>query len=117
MSENDVRRLAMVRVIHTVIYLVMAFSTFALLFAGITGASGLWLWVVIALLGTETVVFVGSGLKCPLTALAVRYGAEKGNVFDMLLPERETRYAFRFFGSVMVIGFLLLAARWTAKIG
>ncbi|MDO8736783.1 MAG: hypothetical protein Q7K29_06840 [Thermoleophilia bacterium] len=115
MPDNS-QRLALVRVIHTVVYIVMALSTFVLLYAGVTGSKGPWLWIVISLLGIETVVFMGSGMKCPLTALAVRYGAEKGHVFDMFLPERVTRYTFRFFGSVMVIGLLLLAARWAAII-
>ena len=45
-------------------------------------------------------------------AEAVRYGAETGHVGDTLFPERCTRYTFRFFGTIMAIGLLLLAARW-----
>ena len=55
---------------------VMAISTFALLYAGITGARGVWLWVVLVLLGIEVVVFANNGMKCPLTAVAVKYGAK-----------------------------------------
>jgi hypothetical protein len=109
---SDPLRLAFVRGIHTAIYLVMATSTFVLVFAGITGAHGWWLWAALVLLGVEVVVFVGSGMKCPLTALAVRYGAQKGYAFDTFLPERVTRYTFQFFTSVMVVGLVLLALRW-----
>jgi hypothetical protein len=109
---TDARRLALVRFVHTAIYLVMAVSTLALLYAGITGIYGGWLWVVLVLLGVEAVVFIGNGMKCPLTALAVRYGAETGHVFDTFLPERLTRYTFRVFGSLMVLGLILLAGRW-----
>ena len=56
--------------------------------------------------------FTGNGFKCPFTALAVRYGARTGHVFDSFLPERLTRYTFWFFGSLMAAGLLLLAARW-----
>ena len=56
-------------------------------------------------------------MKCPLTALAVKYGAKTGHVFDTFLPERLTRYTFRFFGTVMVIGLLLLVARWLGVLG
>ena len=69
-----------------------------------------------ALLGVEIVVFAGSGMKCPLTALAVRYGAETGHVFDTFLPERFTRHTFRVFGTVMSVGLLLLALRWLGLI-
>ncbi len=114
---NNAQRLALVRAVHTAIYIVMAASTFLLLYAGITGAEGVWLRAALALLGIETIVFVGSGMKCPLTAVAVKYGARTGHVFDTFLPERFTRYTFRFFGTVMVIGLLLLAARWLGILG
>ncbi len=115
MTNNQM--LALIRTIHTVIYLVMAVSTFVLLYAGVTGVQGSWLWIVILLLVVETVVYLGNGMRCPLTALAVRYGAEKGYVFDTFLPERATRYTFNFFGTVMVIGLGLLLLRWFGILG
>jgi len=114
---SDAHRLAIVRWVHTAIYLVMAASTFVLLYAGVTGARGAWLWIAGGLLGVEVVVFVGNGMKCPLTAVAVRYGAETGHVGDTFLPERFTRLTFRFFGSVMAAGVLLLASRGVGIIG
>ncbi|WP_029042302.1 hypothetical protein [Cucumibacter marinus] len=113
---TDAHRLAAVRFVHTAIYVVMAISTFVLLYAGVTGSSGTWLWVALGLLAIETVVFLGNGMRCPLTALAERYGAEDGRVFDTFLPERVTRYTFRFFGTIMVAGLLLLVARWAGLI-
>lgn len=106
------KQLRFIRAIHTAIYLVMATSTFALVYAGVTGTQGVWLWVALILLAVETIVYLGNGMRCPLTALAVRYGAEKGYVFDTFLPERATQYTFNFFGTVMVIGLLLLVLRW-----
>jgi hypothetical protein len=66
--------------------------------------------VALGLLGIEVVVFAGNGMKCPLTTLAVKYGAKSGH--DTVLPERVTRHTFRFFGTVMAVGLLLLGARW-----
>lgn len=114
---TDRQRLALVRGVHTAIYLVMAASTFVLVYAGVTGAAGIWLWITLALLSIETVVFVGNGMRCPLTALAVRYGAKKGYAFDTFLPERATRYTFNFFGTVMVVGLGLLILRWIGVFG
>lgn len=104
--------LALIRLTHTAIYLVMASSTLLLVYAGLSGASGWWLWVVLALLAIESIVFAGNGFRCPLTGLAVEYGAEKGYAFDTFLPERVTRYTFRVFGSLMALGVILMAARW-----
>ena len=114
---NKSRALAIVRWTHTIIYLVMVASIAVLLYAGISGYSGVWLWISLSLLAVESIVFVGNGLRCPLTALAVRYGAEKGYAFDTLLPERVTRYTFRVFGTLMVVGLLLMVLRWTGVIG
>ncbi len=113
---TDGQRLTLVRGVHTTIYLVMAVSTFVLLYDGVTGAQGLLLWVVLVLLGIEVIVFVGNGMKCPLTALAVKYGAKTGHVFDTFLPERVTRNTFWFFGTIMGIGLLLLVLRWLGVI-
>jgi len=114
---NDGRALLIVRWIHTLIYIVMVASIGVLLYAGISGYSGLWLWISLGLLAFETGVFIGNGMKCPLTALAVRYGAEKGFAFDTLLPEGFTRYTFRVFGTLMIAGLILLVLRWTGALG
>jgi hypothetical protein len=115
MTDNQL--LSLIRAIHTAIYLVMAVSTFVLVYAGITGTQGIWLWIALALLGVEVIVYVGNGMQCPLTPLAVRYGAEKGYAFDTFLPERATRYTFNFFGTVMVVGLVLLILRWVGVLG
>ena len=108
---NDAQRLATIRSIHTAIYITMATSTLVILYAGITGAQGTWLWAALTLMGMEVAVFASNGLKCPLTTLAVKYGAKTGHVFDTFLPERFTRYTFRFFGSLLFVGLLLSALR------
>ncbi|MDQ0462694.1 hypothetical protein QO010_000442 [Caulobacter ginsengisoli] len=105
---TDAQRLILVRALHTAIYLVMASSVFIVLLAGITGVHGPWLWIAGALVGVECVVFIASGLKCPLTAVAARYGA---GVSDTFLPERFTRHTFRIFTPLIVLGVLLVAAR------
>ena len=108
--------LQLIRTVHTAIYIVMASSTLLLVYAGVTGAMGWWLWWALGLLAIETLVFVGFGFNCPLTGLAVEYGATTGHVFDTFLPERATRYTFRFFGTLMALGLLLLGLRWLGLI-
>lgn len=109
---TDGQRLAIVRAVHTAIYVVMASACLVLLYAGITGARGPWLWAALALVGLECVVFIGSGMKCPLTAVAVKYGATPQAGFDTFFPERCTRHTLRVFGPMIVIAIGLLAARW-----
>lgn len=103
--------LTLVRAVHTVIYVVVATSTFVVLYAGITGATGAWLWLAAALVGVESAVFLANGLKCPLTAVATKYGADEGA--DTFLPERITRYTVQVFGPLILIAAALVAARWS----
>lgn len=110
MTDRD--RLQIVRGLHTAIYLMMSSACFAVLYAGISGCSGLWLTVALVLVAVETVVFVGSGMKCPLTAIAVRYGATRDGAYDTLFPEACTRYTLTVFGPLIILGLGLNAARW-----
>ncbi|ODT51216.1 hypothetical protein [Devosia sp. 63-57] len=114
---TDASKLAAVRLVHTIIYVAMALSTFALVYAGLSGNMGPWLMVPLTLLAIEVVVFVGNGFKCPLTALAVRYGAVRGYAFDTYFPESVMRHTFWFFTSLMVLGLVLLGLRWAGLIG
>ena len=114
---TNAQALKLVRGIHTAIYMTMVAAIVVLLFAGVTGWEGAWLWVSLGLLAAEIIVFLGNGMRCPLTALAVRYGAEKGYTFDTFLPEKVTRHTFRFFGSLMVFGLALMCLRWAGVLG
>lgn len=110
---TDSQRLFIVRALHSAIYLVMAVASLVVLYAGLTGAQGPRLWIALALVFLESLVFVGFGFKCPLTAVAMRYGASRdGAAFDTFLPDRVTRHTFRVFGPIIAVGFLLLALRW-----
>lgn len=109
---TDAQSLTLVRAAHTAIYVVMAASALVVFYAGVTGAHGVWLWVAGGLVAIESLVFAANGLKCPLTAIAVKYGATKDGAYDTFFPERITRHTFTVFGPLIVLGFALLAGRW-----
>lgn len=88
----------------------MAGSIFALFYAGLSGAYGPWLWLALVLTTIEVIVFAGSGMRCPLTAVATRHGAKPGH--DTFFPEAMTRHTLAFFGPLLAISLLLLAIRW-----
>jgi len=105
------QRLTLVRAVHTAIYVVMVAAIVIVLFAGVTGARGPWLWAAAGLLLIESVVFAASGLKCPLTAVVARY-SDGVAMSDTFFPERFTRHTFAIFAPLMLLGFGLLAVRW-----
>ena len=89
-------RLTFVRAVHTAIFIATASAVFVVLYAGITGASGVWPWVALGMVGVESLVFAANGWQCPLTAIAAKY--EPG-IPETFLPARLTRYTFRSSGS------------------
>lgn len=108
---SDAQILFLIRAVHTTIYIILAIAVVFLLVSAIFGYFGPLLLIALIVTGIEVIIFVASGMRCPLTGLAKKYGAEKGYVFDTFLPESITRYTFRFFGLLLVIGLLLLALR------
>lgn len=94
-----------VRGTHTAIYLTMAVSTVFILYCGITRISPPILPYAVALMVFEGVIFFGNGMKCPMTNMAVKYGAETGHVGDTFLPVKWTKYTFRVFGNNASCGF------------
>jgi hypothetical protein len=89
----------------------MATATFLVLYSGITGYRGIYLNGALLLVTIEGVVFLGNGMRCPLTGVAQHYGAEKGYVFDAFIPESVAKHTFRFFGSLLAVGLLLIVLR------
>ena len=104
-------RLTLVRFVHTAIYAIMVLAIFAVLFAGVTGRHGPWLWVALGLVIAESLVFLASGMKCPLTAVAVKYGATPSGAYDTFMPERLTRHTLTVFGPLLLLGVGLVALR------
>jgi hypothetical protein len=105
-------KLAVVRILHTIIYLIMASATLYVFYCGLAGSRNRLLAVAVTLVAFEGLVFLGNGMRCPLTDLAQKYGDPTGHVGDTFFPEGCTRYTFRAFGSLYLIGLALIAAEY-----
>ena len=103
--------LASIRLVHTLIYVVMAGAVFYMLYCGLADRIGVGTYLALALVVGECVVFVGNGMKCPLTTMAKAHGAEKGYVFDAFIPERLTRFTVPTFGSLFALALAILLYR------
>ena len=105
---TNAQKLTLVRVAHAAVFIVMTISTVAVLYAGVTGARGPWLGVALFMLAGEVVVFVGNGMRCPLTTWAVNYGAESGHVFDVFAPNWLMQALFRTETVLALLGIALI---------
>lgn len=102
------QKIIIIKLVHTIIYIVMVAAIFYILYAGFTKTYDLLLYISLALLVIETVVYFGNGKVCPFTDLAQKYGDKKGYVGDLFMPKSIADKTFYIFGSLFLLGILLL---------
>lgn len=112
----ETRRLVAIKVVHTVVWAFFVASIVAI-------PVGAWIrrfdWAVLcaAIVMVEVLVLAFNQLRCPLTAVAARYTADRRANFDIYLPEWLARRNKEIFGSLFVAGLLFAWARWMGWLG
>ena len=81
-------RLIVIKSLHTAVFLLMSASILYILYCGLTRTYDGPLVIALAAVTIESLVFLVNGRRCPLTALARRYGAATGDGWtaDIYLP-------------------------------
>lgn len=97
---------------HVSVYAVMVISIFYIMYAAIARAFGPLLVITLGLLTLEVAVFVGSGMRCPLTDLSHHYGSENGYAFDRYLSKKVADQIFNFFRALLIIAIIFLIIRY-----
>jgi hypothetical protein len=103
--------LAQIKALHTAIWAVMAFACLYVLYAGITGAMTLLVWVCVVLIAFEGLVLLVNKGVCPLTPMARKYTTEQRENFDIYLPEWLAKHNKMIFGVIFTAGLLLILLR------
>jgi hypothetical protein len=107
------RQLQAVKVVHTVVWAVLAGSIVALLGMALVGtARGAVLLSVMVWL--EIAVLALNGWKCPLTSVAERLTDDRSDTFDIFLPAWVSRNNRWIFGPPFFVAQAILLARWLA---
>ena len=78
--------LVAIKTIHTVAWFSIESCMMYLLYSGLRKRSDRRAAIAAAVVGGETLIFVGNGFHCPLTKFAVNLGADRGGVTDIFLP-------------------------------
>jgi hypothetical protein len=76
-----------IKAFHTLAWVSIESCVLYVLYAGLRGRTGKRAAIAGGIVAGEVLVFAGNGLRCPLTGLAERYGAEHGSVTDIYLPK------------------------------
>ena len=78
--------LAAIKAVHTLAWFSIESCVAYLLYTGLTKQSDRRAAVAGAVVAGETLIFAANGFRCPLTKLAIKFGAARGGVTDIFLP-------------------------------
>lgn len=103
-----------VRLIHTLAWA---------LFAGCIVALPWYAWrqrfdvafTLVAIVMVEVAILAANRMRCPLTAVAARYTADRSDNFDIYLPLWLARYNKQIFGTLFVAGILYTFLAWNQR--
>lgn len=79
-------KLAIVRSIHTAIWIFFNVVIFYLLYAVILNKIDVWVWIGLSLFLIEGIILLIFNMKCPLTIIARKYSSSAKDNFDIYLP-------------------------------
>ena len=104
MPFSDQRKVLLIKTVHSMIFWLMSGCVGYLYYAALTGQAGWYPYLAIGLVCAEgAVLFLNRG-RCPLTTLALRYGAASGSVTDIFLPGWAAARVFPVCGALFIIG-------------
>ena len=105
-----------IKAVHSAIFLVMLSAIGWLLATGLTGRRDRSVAAAGALVAAESVVFLANGGRCPLTPLAEHYGARRGGVSDIFLPDVVAQTIPIWASSAVVVAAALHLHRWCERL-
>lgn len=108
-------KLFVIKLVHTIIFLLMSACVAYILYAGITRTYNWYLAAAIAAVLIEGAVLILNNWQCPLTELARKHGASRGSVTDMFYPKWFVPHVFRFSAAMFIIGLLVLGINYRLK--
>ena len=103
--------LVLVKVAHTAIWAFFVLCILGVPVAALAGHLG-WALALSAIVLFECVVLAANRFRCPLTDVAARYTDERNDNFDIYLPVWLARNNKQVFGTLFVVGELVLLWRW-----
>ena len=107
------RNLMRVRLVHSAAWLLFASAIVALPVTVWMGRLS-WALALSGLVMVEVLILAANGMRCPLTAIAARYTADRAANFDIYLPAWLARHNKTIFGPLFVAGEAFLFYRLLA---
>lgn len=108
--------LKFLKILHTVIWVIMATSNFLAFYFAYIGRFDIWFWLPAFLITLECIIIVAFAWKCPLTYVAEKYTKDRQANFDIYLPHWLAKYNVKIFSILIALEiFVVLVKRWLNK--
>ena len=112
----DAQRLVAVKAVHSAVFFLELGSILWLVATGLLNRRDRSVAIAAAAVSVEVVVWLANDRVCPLTPLAERFGADRGSVSDIWLPDRVARTIPVWSSALLLVAGLLhvrgVARRW-----
>jgi hypothetical protein len=102
------KKVFLIKFVHSILFWLMVFCLFYILYCAATGKYDWTLLAAVGIIILEGLSLVFNHWECPLTTLAEKYGAKKGSVTDIFLPNWCARNVFKFFTVLFTIEIIWL---------
>ena len=103
-----------IKSIHALLFLVMTFGILYVLYSGITQTFNWVLILSITVVSLESLALFINRWRCPLTDLAIKYGAteEQARITSLFCPYWFVPYVFKVYGVLFVLGLTMVLGRY-----
>ena len=105
------RKLTLIKVVHTIVWLFFKVVIFYMLYAAIANKIDIWLWFCYGLIALEGFTLLIFRLYCPLTVWARRYSLSTKENFDIYLPNWLAKYNKQIYTSIVIIITIIVISR------
>ena len=109
--ETRNRKLLLIKLVHTLVWVFYNVVIFYLLYAVIIGRIDKWVWICLGLIVLEGLVLLVFNKMCPITVVARRYSDSTQDNFDIFLPNWLARYNKVIYTTIVLLCVLILVYR------
>ncbi len=110
-GEDKAGMLTAIKVLHTVVWAVLAGAIVALPFLAGKGAFR-WAAIFSVVIFFEGVVLLANGWRCPMTDLAAKYTADRSPSFDIYMPNWLARHNKTIFTALFLVNETIVLVEW-----
>ncbi|MFZ5966975.1 MAG: hypothetical protein ACOYVK_07345 [Bacillota bacterium] len=111
MEKKMNKKLFYIKLSHTIIWVFYVFIICFILYAGIFNKIDIYVWIAIDLVIFEGIILLIFKGKCPLTILGYKYTNNHEIGFDIFLPRWLAKNNKMIFGTIFMIGVLIIIYR------